>query len=101
MARLGLDFGTTNSAIAVYSDGQLRMLPADPKNENPFVTPSLIYFDRQGAVTVGTDAAQRYLEAGFNFVTLGSDAGFMMRAAADDLATLRNADVRSGGKTGY
>jgi len=63
MARLGLDFGTTNSAIAVYSDGQLRMLPADPKNENPFVTPSLIYFDRQGAVTVGTDAAQRYLEA--------------------------------------
>jgi len=54
-----------------------------------------------GIHTSSLEYTQRYLAAGFNFVTLGSDAGFMMRAAADDLMTLRNAEVRSGDKTGY
>ncbi len=44
--------------------------------------------------------ARRYLEQGFNLVTLGSDAGFMMRAAAADLAAVRQGlDEREG--TGY
>jgi 4-hydroxy-2-oxoheptanedioate aldolase len=34
--------------------------------------------------------AQRRLEAGFNFVTLNSDAGFLMQAAFSDLAAARN-----------
>ncbi len=37
----------------------------------------------------GRDFALRRLEAGFNFVTLGSDAGFLGRAMAADLAVAR------------
>ncbi len=44
---------------------------------------------------------QRYLEHGFNFVTLGSDAGFMSRAAAEDLAAARGTQQQEREKTGY
>ncbi len=42
-----------------------------------------------GIHTGGLAYARIRLEAGFDFVTLGSDAGFMMRAAAADLAAAR------------
>jgi 4-hydroxy-2-oxoheptanedioate aldolase len=42
-----------------------------------------------GIHTGGLAYARIRLEAGFEFVTLGSDAGFMMRAAAADLAAVR------------
>ncbi|HEY5007010.1 MAG TPA: aldolase/citrate lyase family protein [Caulobacteraceae bacterium] len=42
-----------------------------------------------GIHTGGLAYARIRLEAGFDFVTLGSDAGFMMRAAAADLAAVR------------
>ena len=41
-----------------------------------------------GIHTGGLAYTQKYLEMGFNFVTLGSDGGFMMRAAREDLAAL-------------
>jgi len=34
-------------------------------------------------------------------VTLGSDAGFMMQAAATDLAAVQGATKREGERTGY
>jgi 4-hydroxy-2-oxoheptanedioate aldolase len=45
--------------------------------------------------------AQRRLEAGFEFVTLGSDAGFMMQAAARDLAAARGTQEVTRERTGY
>ncbi len=45
--------------------------------------------------------AKQRLEAGFNFVTLGSDAGFMMQAAAGDLAAARGGMRKETEKTGY
>jgi hypothetical chaperone protein len=60
--RLGIDFGTTNSAIALYDDGQLFSVRTNPENENPFVLPSLIYVDREQNATVGIEAAFEYLE---------------------------------------
>jgi 4-hydroxy-2-oxoheptanedioate aldolase len=45
--------------------------------------------------------AKRYLAAGFNLVTLGSDAGFMLRAAAGDLAAVRADGVSPPERTGY
>jgi len=44
---------------------------------------------------------QKYLAAGFNLVTLGSDAGFMVRAAASDLAAARGGMQEALEKTGY
>ena len=45
--------------------------------------------------------AQRYIEAGFNFVTLGTDSGFMISAARQELAAARGTQMPEGEKTGY
>jgi 4-hydroxy-2-oxoheptanedioate aldolase len=44
-----------------------------------------------GIHTGGLDYTRRRLAAGFDFVTLGSDAGFMMQAVSRDLAAARQA----------
>jgi 4-hydroxy-2-oxoheptanedioate aldolase len=54
-----------------------------------------------GIHTISLADAQRRLAAGFHFVTLGSDAGFMMQAAAGDLAAARKTTAAAGEKTGY
>jgi 4-hydroxy-2-oxoheptanedioate aldolase len=54
-----------------------------------------------GIHTSSVDYTRRYLAAGFNMVTLGSDAGFMMRAATQDLAQVRETAPREQEKTGY
>ena len=46
----GIDLGTTNSAIAVVSNGQVEVIK---NNENQEITPSVVQFSESGAVTVG------------------------------------------------
>lgn len=60
---IGVDFGTTNSAVAVYDGEQLHTLVVDPTNIEPQVMPSLIYINREGQQIVGASAAQIYLDA--------------------------------------
>lgn len=60
--RLGVDFGTTNSSVAIYDGDTLHALIADSVNDNPYVMPSLIYIDRKKRVTVGAKAAKLYLK---------------------------------------
>ena len=43
-----------------------------------------------GIHTSSVEYTRRYLAAGFQFVTLGSDSGFMGRAAGEDLRTARD-----------
>jgi hypothetical chaperone protein len=62
MMRLGIDFGTTNSAIALFDGEQLVTVKADPDNENPYVLPSLIFIDREQESVEGIQAAFRYME---------------------------------------
>jgi 4-hydroxy-2-oxoheptanedioate aldolase len=54
-----------------------------------------------GIHTSSAEATRRYLAAGFQFVTLGSDAGFLARAAAADLRALRDAAPKGLESTGY
>ncbi|XOV86410.1 MAG: HpcH/HpaI aldolase/citrate lyase family protein [Pseudomonadota bacterium] len=54
-----------------------------------------------GIHTGGLAWTQRRLEAGFNFVTLGSDAGFMMSAAARELAEAKGTREKQRENTGY
>jgi 4-hydroxy-2-oxoheptanedioate aldolase len=54
-----------------------------------------------GIHTSSLEYTQRYLKAGFNFVTLGSDTGFMMRAAGEELAAARGTQAEEREKTGY
>jgi 4-hydroxy-2-oxoheptanedioate aldolase len=54
-----------------------------------------------GIHTSSLEYTQRYLKAGFNFVTLGTDSGFMLRAAGQDLAAARGTQAEEREKTGY
>ncbi|MCX7064891.1 MAG: hypothetical protein NT024_10130, partial [Proteobacteria bacterium] len=54
-----------------------------------------------GIHTGGLAYTKLRLAAGFNFVTLNSDGGFMMQAAATDLAAARGATKRERENTGY
>ena len=62
MARIGIDFGTTNSSVAYYDGRKLRPIELDAENENPHVLPSLIYIDRDFDILLGTQAANEYLQ---------------------------------------
>jgi len=59
-----------------------------------------------GIHTSSLEYAERYLGHGFQFVTLGSDGGFLARAAATDLRAVRGRDAtraktENREKTGY
>jgi 4-hydroxy-2-oxoheptanedioate aldolase len=54
-----------------------------------------------GIHTGGLEYTKLRLAAGFDFVTLGSDAGFMMQAAATELAAARGAQKKERESTGY
>lgn len=60
--KLGIDFGTTNSSIALYDGVDLRRLQLDAGTDNPYILPSLIYVGRDQTAHVGTAAATAYLE---------------------------------------
>ena len=59
--KFGIDFGTTNSAIAFYDGRELQRPIVDPGSDNPLVLPSLLYVDRQQHATAGLAAAHEYL----------------------------------------
>ncbi|MDT8304612.1 MAG: Hsp70 family protein [Anaerolineae bacterium] len=57
---VGMDFGTTNSGMAVYDGQELRRLPLDPSSENPRVVRSALYITNEQDVFIGRDAIDRY-----------------------------------------
>jgi 4-hydroxy-2-oxoheptanedioate aldolase len=54
-----------------------------------------------GIHTGGLDYTRKRLAAGFDFVTLGTDAGFLTRAVTSELAAARGSPKREGERTGY
>ncbi len=59
--RFGIDFGTTNSAIAFFDGREFHRPVVDSGSDNPLVLPSLLYIDRQQQPTAGLAAALKYL----------------------------------------
>jgi len=60
--RYGLDFGTSNSSIAIAQDGAVRVLPVDPSSANPGVTSSVLFVDNKGNASVGSEAIRNFVE---------------------------------------
>lgn len=58
---VGLDFGTSNSSVAVYDGGTPRLLPLDPAAPDATVLRSLLYLTRAGERFAGQQALDRYL----------------------------------------
>ena len=78
-------------------------------NENPLHAETVLRI-RDACLAKGVAAGihtsslkftRRYLDLGFNLVTLGSDIRFMTRAAGADLAAARGGSIREQAQTGY
>ena len=63
---LGMDFGTTNSGMAVYDGRAVELLPLDPSAPNPRVARTALYITNEQAVTIGRAAIDRYYEHNLN-----------------------------------
>jgi hypothetical chaperone protein len=59
---IGMDFGTTNSGMAVYDGRTVNVLPLDPSAPNPRVARTALYVTNEQAVTIGRAAVDRYFE---------------------------------------
>lgn len=58
----GMDFGTTNSGMAVYDGTSVRVLPLDPSNPNPRVARTALYVTTEQSVHIGRQALDLYFE---------------------------------------
>lgn len=59
---VGMDFGTTNSGMAVYDGRSVNILPLDPANNNPRVARTALYITNEQQIFIGRDALNRYFE---------------------------------------
>ena len=58
--RVGIDFGTTNSGIAIYDGKKMHLFKVD--EQLPDLLPSIIYITKQFAEYVGSEARDLYLQ---------------------------------------
>src|SRR5690606_7456520 len=58
----GIDFGTTNSSVALAQNGKVRVLELDPLNDSRTSLPSLRYISREGERIIGRGAANAYID---------------------------------------
>ena len=63
---VGLDFGTSNSSIALYQGGKIQLFELDPGSINPRMMRSFIFVNRAQEHFTGTEAVRQYqqLETG-------------------------------------
>lgn len=64
--KVGIDFGTSNSGVAVYDGQQVRLLPVDPKNVQPEVIKTVLYITREYRCYLGQEAAEAYYRDNVN-----------------------------------
>lgn len=57
-----MDFGTTNSGMAVYDGAVVNVLPLDPSNANPRILRTALYVTNEQALHIGRTAVDRYYE---------------------------------------
>ncbi len=59
---VGMDFGTTNSGMAVYDGRSINILPLDPANKNPRVARTALYITNEQETHIGRSAIDIYFE---------------------------------------
>jgi len=62
----GMDFGTTNSGMAVYDGQAVRVLPLDENSPNPRVLPTALYVTNEQRVLIGRTAVDTYYAQNIN-----------------------------------
>jgi hypothetical chaperone protein len=64
--KVGIDFGTSNSGVAVYDGRQVHLLPVDPKNVIPEVIKTVLYITREYRPSIGQEAVEHYYRDNVN-----------------------------------
>lgn len=62
----GVDFGTSNSSVALFDGSQVRVLELDEVNDSPTSLPSLLYITNEGKPIIGRSAANAFIERNVN-----------------------------------
>ncbi len=57
---IGMDFGTTNSGMALYDGRNVNVLPLDPSNANPRVARTALYITNDQSISIGRGAVDQY-----------------------------------------
>ena len=66
MLCVGVDFGTSNSGVAVYDGQCVQLLPVDPKNVLPEVIKTVMYVTRDYRTSIGQEAVENYYRDNVN-----------------------------------
>src|SRR6266498_1826488 len=64
--KVGIDFGTSNSGVALYEGGRVHLLPVDPKNVLPEVIKTVLYITRDYRASIGQEAVENYYRDNVN-----------------------------------
>ena len=64
--KVGIDFGTSNSGVAIYQDGEVHVLPIDSKNIVPEVVKTILYITRDYKHFIGQEAVENYYKHNIN-----------------------------------
>lgn len=60
--KIGLDFGTSNSGVAIHDGERVRLLPLDPLSPLPEVVKTILYITRDYRSTIGQQAVELYYQ---------------------------------------
>lgn len=64
--KVGIDFGTSNSGVAIYDGQRVNLLAVDPKNVLPEVIKTVLYITRDYRTYVGQEAVETYYRDNVN-----------------------------------
>ena len=64
--KVGIDFGTSNSGVAVYDGQRVQLLPVDPKNVLPEVIKTVLYITKDYRASIGQEAVENYYRDNVN-----------------------------------
>jgi len=64
--KVGIDFGTSNSGVAVYDGQHVKLLPVDPRNVLPEVIKTVLYITREYRSSIGQEAVENYYRDNVN-----------------------------------
>jgi hypothetical chaperone protein len=64
--KVGIDFGTSNSGVAVFDGQRVKLLPVDPKNVLPEVIKTVLYITKDYRTYLGQEAVETYYRDNVN-----------------------------------
>ncbi len=84
MLGIGIDFGTSNSSVAIFDGHDMRYAQLEPATVNPEVMPTALYLDRQLSAEVGRAAIDSYMRdnAGRSIELTAEDVGEILITVA-------------------